>query len=287
MEQFPGIVIEEDRFGMYVDTNRFLKEISRYLEGEDDLSTFTLSERFSQVYLQFLSLDFTSSMAIRGQIIIPISLVLKIVDENGRPIVYNYEVRVFAYAFIQKKLNVQYTQLRLRNTNAFVWIDVPGLKFVFYAMCGYDNVKTKEERTDFFVGVDGLRGLHLCGRPDWGFLPSHNIEFLSFNAHAFGDIFVTYDMIENFPEKGSVCIWGIVPTYLEEFSKEAVQTSDGRLESTRAVLEREGIDWELVTQNSLLASATSNLLNPDRAVTVDKSFEFLSSVSSCVKEKFL
>lgn len=287
MEHFPGVVIEEDRLRIYVDTNRFLDEIPAYLEREDNLSTFALSEKFSQVYRQFLSLDLSTCASIRGQIISPVSLTLKIVDENGKPIVYNDEVRALAYAFIQKKLNVQYAELSAKNANAFVWIDDPGLEFIFNAMCGYDNVKAKDELTAFFDGVDGPRGLHLCGRPDWDFLLSLNIEILSFNAYACGDIFVTYDRVKSFLEKGNMISWGIVPTYFEEFSREDVASIAGRLESMWAVLEEKGVDRELIAQNSLIAPATCNLLNPDKTVTVEKSFELLTSVSNNLKEKYL
>jgi hypothetical protein len=287
MEYFPGVVIDHDRLHIFVDTNRFLEEIPQYLEREDDLSTITLSEKFSLIYRRFLSLDLFSHMSIRGQIISPVSLTLKIVDENGKPIVYNDEVRAFAYAFIRKKLNAQYAELSEKNANAFVWIDDPGLEFIFNAMCGYDNVKAKDELTEFFYGVDGPRGLHLCGRPDWDFLLSLNMEILSFNAYAFGDIFVSYDKVKNSLENGNIISWGIVPTYFEEFPKEDVMSIAGRLESMWRVLEKKGIDRKLIIQNSLLAPATCNLLNPDKTVTVEKSFELLTSVSGYLKERYL
>jgi len=287
MEHFPGVVIDQDRLRIFIDTNRFLEEIPQYLDRENDPSTFVLSGRFSQVYRQFLTFDLASLMSIRGQIISPVSLTLKIVDENGKPIVYNDEVRAFAYAFIQKKLNAQYAELSKKNANAFVWIDDPGLEFIFNAMCGYDNVKAKEELTAFFEGVDGPRGLHLCGRPDWDFLLSLNIEILSFNAYAFGDIFVTYDKVKSFLEKGNMISWGIVPTYFEEFSNEDIMSIIGRLESMWLVLQKRRIDRDLIIQNSLIAPATCNLLNPDKTVTVEKSFELLKSVSGYLKEKYL
>jgi hypothetical protein len=287
MEHFPGVVIDQDRLRIYVDTNRFLEEIPQYLESENDLSGFILSERFSRVYRRFLSLDLASYISVRGQIISPVSLTLKIVDENGKPIVYNDEVRALAYAFIQKKLNAQYDELMERNSNAFVWVDDPGLEFIFNAMCGYDNVKAKDELTEFFDGVHGPRRLHLCGNPDWDFLLSLNIEILSFNAYACGDIFVTYDATKGFLEKGNIISWGIVPTFFEEFSKEDVMTIAGRLESMWTVLEEKGVDRELIIQNSLLAPATCNLMNPDKTVTVEKSFKLLTSVSCFLKEKYL
>lgn len=287
MEHFPGVVIEPDRLRIYVDSSRFLEEIPQYLEREDDPSTFALSEGFSQVYRRFLSLDLARYKSVRGQIISPISLTLKILDENGKPIVYNDEVRALAYAFIQKKLNTQYAELSEKNANAFVWIDDPGLEFVFHAMCGYDNVKAKEELTEFFDGVDGPRGLHLCGRPDWDFLLSLNIDILSFNSYACGDIFVTYDKVKGFLEKGNLISWGIVPTLFEEFSQEDVASVAGRIESMWAVLQKKGVDMDLIVENSILAPATCNLLNPDKTVTVERSFELLKSVSNHLKEKYL
>jgi hypothetical protein len=148
-------------------------------------------------------------------------------------------------------------------------------------------VKAKEELTDFFDGVHGPRGLHLCGRPDWDFLLSLNIEILSFNAFAWGDVFVTYDKVKDFLEKGNIISWGIVPTYFEEFSKEDVVSIADRLESMWTVLQNRGIDGDLILQNSLLAPATCNLLNPDKTVTVERSFELLNAVSLYLKEKYL
>jgi hypothetical protein len=78
-----------------------------------------------------------------------------------------------------------------------------------------------------------------------------------------------------------------VTTFFEEFSREDVMSIACRLESMWKVLESKGVDRELIVKNSLLAPATCNLLNPDKTVTVDKSFELLSSVSSYLKEKFL
>jgi len=224
--------------------------------------------------------------SVRGQVISPVSLALKIVDENGRPIVYNDEVRSLAFSFIQKKVNQQYRVLSQKNDRAFVWVDDPGLEFIFNAMCGYDNIKAKDELTRFFEGIEGPRGLHLCGRPDWDFLLSLNIEILSFNAYAFGDIFVTYDKVIDFINKGNIISWGIVPTYYEEFSKEDIKNLYQRLKKMWDVLQKKGIDIENVVENSLIAPATCNLVNPDKTLTVEKSFEMLKGLSKHLRENY-
>lgn len=287
MERFPGVVIDEGHNRIHVDTQRFYEEVPEYLEKEGDEHAFKLSERFAFIYRRFLSMDLAPYRSVRGQVISPVSLTLKIVDETDKPIVYNDEIRGLAFSFIQKKVNAQYRELRDQNERAFVWIDDPGLEFVFNAMCGYDNVKAKREMDEFFDGVEGPRGLHLCGRPDWDFLLSSNIEVLSFNAFAFGDIFVTYDKVKTFLERGNIISWGIVPTYYEEFRSEDVETIATRLTGMWRILEKKGVERELIFENGLLAPATCNLLNPDKTATVENAFQLLRELSLYLRERFL
>lgn len=286
MEMFPGVVIDEEHAKMFIDSERFLHDLPQYLEREDDPGLYRFSTRFSSVYEVFLSLDLSSYKSVRGQVISPVSLSLKITDENGKPIVYNDEIRALIFSFIQKKVNVQYRELSSKNQRAFVWVDDPGLEFVFNAMCGYDHVKAKGELMDLFSGIEGPRGLHLCGRPDWDFLLSLDIEILSFNAYAFGDIFVTYDKVKTFLEEGKIISWGIVPTYYEELSSENVKTLARRLENMWQRLAKNGLDIEVIVRNSMLAPATCNLMNADRTTTVERSFLLLNELSDYVKEQY-
>ena len=119
------------------------------------------------------------------------------------------------------------------------------------------------------------------------FLLSLNIEVLSLNAYAFGDIFVTYDKVKTFLKRGNIVSWGIVPTYYEEFSKEDVGSIAGRLEGMWDVLVNKGIDMEIIIENSLLAPATCNLLNLDKTITVEKSFALLKELSLYLKNKYI
>ncbi len=285
MEMFPGVVIDEERAKIFIDSGRFLHDLPQYLEKEGDPGLYRFSTRFSKAYNDFLSRDLSSYKSARGQVISPVSLSLKITDENGKPIVYNDEIRALIFSFIQKKVNVQYRELCQKNRRAFVWVDDPGLEFVFNAMCGYDHVKAKDELMGFFSGIEGPRGLHLCGRPDWDFLLSLDIEILSFNAYAFGDIFVTYDKVKTFLEEGKIISWGIVPTHYEEFSGVDVESLAGRLENMWQRLVENGLDIMAIVRSSMLAPATCNLTNADKTATVEKSFLLLNELSDYVKEK--
>jgi hypothetical protein len=287
MEHFPGVVIDEANQRIYVNTEKFMDDIPAYLEQEDSPERFKLSPQFSLVYREFLARDLSACRSVRGQLISPVSLSLKIYDENGKPIAYNDEVRSLAFSFIQKKVNVQAEELRQRNERAFVWVDDPGLEFIFNALCGYDNVKAKNELIDFFEGIEGPRGIHLCGRPDWDFLFSLPVEIVSFNAFAFGETAATYETVRRFIENGNIISWGIVPTYYDEFSNEDVISLARRLEGIWSLLEAKGVDRTLIARNSMLAPATCNLLNIDKTGTVEGAFMLLKELAIYLKGKYL
>lgn len=283
MERFPGVVIDEEDRRIYVESEKFMDELPAYLEQESSSDLFRISPDFSLVYGRFLSLDLFSYKAIRGQMISPVSLVLKVTDEHGKPIAYNDEMRDLIFSFMQKKVNVQRAELAEKNGHAFVWLDDPGLQFVFSAMSGYGNVKAKDELVAFFNGIDGPRGIHLCGNPDWDFLFSLPLEIISFNAYAFGDIVATYPSVRRFIEAGNMVSWGIVPTLFEEFTREDVTTIAGRLLGIWRLLEEKGVPRDVICRNSLIAPATCNLLNADKTTTVDNAFRLLREVSQYVK----
>ena len=115
MEMFPGVAIDEEHARIFIDSEKFLYDLPQYLEKEDDPELYRFSSKFSSVYRHFLKQDLSSYRSVRGQVISPVSLSLKITDENGKPIVYNDDIRALIFSFIQKKVNVQYRELCLEN----------------------------------------------------------------------------------------------------------------------------------------------------------------------------
>ena len=69
-----------------------------------DVSTFTLTNKYSAVYRQFLSRDLHKYSAIRGQLIGPVSFGFKVFDENNMPIIYNESVRTLLFDFLSRKV---------------------------------------------------------------------------------------------------------------------------------------------------------------------------------------
>jgi len=286
LENFPGARIDSVQQRITFNLPLFYEELPSYFEKADDPQTFRLTKEFSLVYHRFLERDLSRYSAIRGQMISPISLGLKIVDENLKPIIYHDEVREVLFDFIQKKVNQQYKELRQKNPHAFVWVDDPGLALIFNALSGYTEFQARTDLDRFLGGLEGPKGVHLCAKPDWDFLLKSKIEILSFDSFNCGAVIVNYPSLKGFVERGGIISWGIVPTYTELLEQETIDSLMERLETFWEDLSQRGVDQKKLLQQSLLAPATCNLLNPDKEKTVEKAFEVLKELSRKVREKY-
>jgi len=288
-DNFPGIRIDEGEQRIMFDTAEFYRELDSYVENFDNDDYFRIQGRYSAVYRKFLeNPGITKYPLIRGQSIGPISFGLKITDETRKPIIYNDEIRFFLYEFMSRKINVQYREISEVNPNSFVWIDEPGLSFIFGSFTGYPAEKAGKDYRDFLTLIEGPKGIHLCGNPDWSFLlETLDLDILSVDIFSNGNIFVRYvDQIKAFLEKGGIISWGIVPTLTEEYVQESVETLTGQLEQLWTYLDSRGIPIETVVRQAWLAPARCCLVNLDGTATVARAFNALRRVSEYFKKKY-
>jgi hypothetical protein len=286
LEHFPGVRIDRDVQRIFFDLSRFYEELPAYFEKAELPGTFKLTEEFSLVYSRFLDRNLSEYVAVRGQMISPISLGLKIVDENRKPIIYHEEVREVLFDFIRGKVNQQYRELREKNPNAFVWVDDPGLELIFTAFSGYPEGQAKADLDRFLEGLEGPRGIHLCAKPDWDLLLKSKLDILSFDSFNSGAMIVHYISLRDFICRGGVVSWGIVPTYTELLERETIASMTDRLEGFWEELSKKGVDRERLVRQSLLAPATCNLMNPDKEKTVERAFDMLRELSRALREKY-
>ncbi len=284
---FPGICLFPETKSIRFDTNRFYEELPQLWEHWEDLDYFDIAPPYSAVYLRFLELDLSGYLAIRGQLEGPVSFGLKVLDENERPIIFNDEVRAVWLDFLARRAQAQLAHLKARHPGAFLFLDEPGLQFVFSSMSGYTDLKAKEDLDRFLAQIDRPRGIHLCGNPDWEFLLNRDLDILSMDLYTNGEILKCYSKaIRRFLERGGILAWGIIPTWYEAFGGTNTAQLTHYLEDLWTTLAQAGIDREQLLNQSLLAPARCCLVNPDRAKTVTLAFAWLREMSHRLREKY-
>ena len=285
-EGFPGIVLDLEKRTVRFSMEKFTDDFEETMLHFDEPDYFDISDTYSVVYHRFLGLELSDRPAIRGQIEGPISFGFNVLDQDNRPILFNDTIRPFMIEFMAKRANVQLDRLKKLNINAFMFIDEPGLQYLFSALSGYGDVAAKGDMEVFFSLIERPRGVHLCGNPDWDFLLSLDLDVLSLDVYTNGEVFVAYDKsIRTFLDRGGMIVWGIVPTNFEPFEKEDLGSLEDRLAHLWSHLEKEGIDREFLLSRSMLSPATCCLVNQDGEKTVEKAFKTIRELSRRLREK--
>ena len=286
-EHFPGIVLDTEKRTLRFSMDNFTNELEEAMAHFDEPEYFDISENYSEVYHRFLKLDLADRPAIRGQLEGPISFGFNVIDQDNRPILFDDTVRPFIIEFLARRINVQLSKLKRINKNAFMFIDEPGLQFVFSAMSGYGDVAARKDMENFFSLIKRPRGIHLCGNPDWDFLLGLDLDILSLDVYSNGEVFTAYaSSIKKFLERGGTLVWGIIPTNRELFEKETINTLEIRLIEMWSFLEKKGINLDFLMSRSMLSPATCCLVNPDIEKTVEKAFIMVNELSTRLREKY-
>lgn len=286
-EHFPGIVLDFENQHLGFSMEKFMAELEETMAHFEEPDYFDISPEYSVVYHKFLDLDLSGRPAIRGQLEGPISFGLNVKDENERPILFDDTVRPFMLEVMAKRVNVQLKRLKEKNPNAFMFVDEPGLQFIFSALSGFSDAKAKADLDLFFSQIERPRGIHLCGNPDWDFLLNRDLDILSLDIYSNGEVFVNYAAaIKRFLDRGGVLSWGLVPTNFEPFGTEDEASLEERLVQLWNQLAAKGVDREFLLSRSLLSPATCCLVNPDREKTVEKAFAMARRLSASLRERF-
>jgi hypothetical protein len=189
--------------------------------------------------------------------------------------------------FMARRVQSQLNRLKAKHPRAFMFIDEPGLQFIFSSVSGYPDQKAKEDLDRFLAQIERPRGIHLCGNPDWEFLLNRDLDILSMDIYTNAEVFQCYGQaIRRFLERGGVLAWGLVPTGFEAFTQESQDHLILQLEGVWAALAGAGIDRDQLLAQSLLSPATCCLINPDREKTVAQAYAWLREVSHRLRDKY-
>lgn len=297
-ENFPGITLDKEKGRLQFNTEIFQNELEEYFIKMEDQNTYALSKQYSLVFDKFLSKDLENYVAIRGQVTGPISFGFKVLDEELKPIIYNDEVKSILFDFIRRKVNHQYEILKAKNSHAFVWVDEPGLGYIFSGLSGYNDQQAKKDYIDFFQGLNGPKGLHLCADVNLPYLLELGVEILSFDAFQIGFMPKQYaKTVSDFLKKGGIISWGIIPTNSSILSNNKLDhITSLLLNYWKIISEDNELSLKEIAQQSLLAPARCCLkeinLNGDSCEVpdieekiVERAFFLLGEISDFIKGK--
>jgi methionine synthase II (cobalamin-independent) len=254
---FPGVVIEDKR--IFVDRGPALdagleRLYRRYLER--DLDAAALDGRHAAGLAHFLTQEFASAWAVKGQIIGPVSWGLALSDRDRRAILYNDLLADALAKHLHLQAAWQERELRRLAPRTIICVDEPYLASFGSAYLAVERDEVIRLLEEVLAGIAGLKGIHCCGNTDWGLLLETSLDILSFDADYAEALSLYPEALRAFLRRGGMIAWGIVPTANDaRVGTETIDSLTERLWSALRLVAAKGVPLEDLLAASLLTPA--------------------------------
>jgi len=287
-EGFPGLAIKEDN--IYVDRLQGLDKpleafYTAYLENDSD--KFAISPDYAAGLHTFLNLADLEPLAVKGQVIGPISWGLTVTDNNRYSIIYDETLADAAAKMLRLKATWQENKLRQISPTTIIFVDEPYMTSfgsAFFSVSRETVIRLLEE---VFGGISGLKGVHCCGNTDWSVLLETSADILNFDTYNYAESLTLYPAeVKKFLERGGTIAWGIVPNDIESLVRESVASLKDRLEEAIAPFTRNGIRFQQLISQGLLTPSCGLVPLANEEVTA-QALELLAELSATVRKRYL
>ena len=295
----PGISEMNGRLFINTEKDEFEAENLAFYEeylavaesGSLSDSRFTLSEKEAKGFFTFLDRANRSKealIALKGQITGPITFCTGLVDQEGRAIFYNDQLRDAAVKLLAFKARWQTRRMKAITETVLLFFDEPALaglgSSAFITITADEIIACLTETFDAVRAEGGLVGVHVCANTEWPVIFDAGIDILSYDAYSFFDRLILYpEHLRDFLQRGGILATGIVPTDAERIDAESVASLVTRWDQQTTQLEQLGFSRDkIIAQTLITPSCGTGSISPDHARKV---LEMTRDVSAIIRSR--
>ena len=293
-EGMPCLVVDEAKKRFFFDTRRDIaRELEKFYERylAQDIESFAFSGEYAYGYhsmLEDLSQKPTSSLKIiKGQITGPITLSLRLLDQDHKPIYYNHLIRdaivktlAMKAKWLEKKFHEAVPQAR-----TMIQLSEPSLQVFGSAYVSLSREEVIESLNEVLEAVEGLTLIHCCANMDWSILMETQVDVISFDAYRFSENISLYIReLQGFLARGGMLGWGITPTFDERAWYESPESLMRILEERLRIFEEKGIPKDILLASAIITPSCSTGTMSE--TLAEKVYELNQKVSQGMKKRY-
>ena len=265
-EGMPCVVLDEKKGMVYFQTKGDIEsELEKFYEKiiENRVDYFKLSHEYAAGFhslLDHLRKNLSqegevSILALKGQLIGPISFGLTVTDENRKSILYHEQLVDAVVKTCEMKARWQIMRMKEVFPQIIIFIDEPYLSSFgsAFVSLGRDEVVDYLNQVIDSIKLEGaIAGIHCCGNTDWSILMDTRVDIISFDAYSYLETISLYpEKLKEFLSQGRYLAWGVVPASYRAM-EEGIESLIKRLEDGLKLLVSKGISRETILENLLI-----------------------------------
>ncbi|MBS4008118.1 MAG: hypothetical protein KGZ45_06805 [Clostridium sp.] len=249
----------------------------------DASADFGLSESAAAGFYSFLShhLRQPSTRYLKGQLVGPVTMGFQVTDDKLQPAFYLDELRDVLVRTLALQLRWQARTLKTHGLPVLLFIDDPGIcGYGQSAFVGLSREAIQESLQPLIEAAhdEGVSvGVHACAGLDWSLLFELPFDIVNIDVyHYFTSLLLYASEFNRFLSRGGALAWGLVPTS-EQIEQETAETLLDRLAGYFSLLEKKGVDSELMRKQLLFTpSCGTGTLSEQQA---EKVYDLLEQIS--------
>jgi hypothetical protein len=266
-EGMPCLVLDEEKGKVYFQTKGDITgELEKFYEKiiENKIDYFKISEEYAAGFYSLreqvrkrLSKEERGAgiLALKGQLIGPISFGLTVTDENRKPILYHEQLADAVVKTCGMKARWQITRMKEVFPQIIIFIDEPYLASfgsAFVSLSRDEVVNYLNQVIDSIKSEGAIAGIHCCGNTDWSILMDTKVDIISFDAYSYLETISLYpEKLKEFLTQGRYLAWGIVPASSQAMEEE-INSLIKRFEDGLKLLSSKGVERERILENLLI-----------------------------------
>ncbi len=266
-EGMPCLILDEEKRKVYFQTKGDITgELEKFYEKiiEDKVDHFEISQEYAAGFYFFIDLlrknlsrkeGGAGILALKGQLIGPISFGLTVTDENRKSILYHEQLVDAVVKTCEMKARWQIIRMKEVFPQVIIFIDEPYLASFGSAATpigGHEVVTYLNPVIDSIHSEGAIAGIHCCGNTDWSILMDTKVDIISFDAYGYLETISLYpEKLKEFLSQGRYLAWGIVPASSKAMEEE-IKSLIKRFEDGLKLLVSKGIKREMILENLLI-----------------------------------
>lgn len=225
-------------------------ETSRFAMRPEDAPGFTAFLREAEKRSDEL-------VALKGQLTGPITFCTGLVDQDGRALFYDEQIRDAAVKLLALRARYQTRKLAEVKPSPLVFFDEPGL--AGFGSSSFITITPQDIDSclrEVFQGVSeegGLTGIHVCANTEWPVIFDSGVDIVSYDAYSYFDKLILFsDQLVSFLHRGGILASGIVPTTAELLDAASSEDLVKRWNSQCGQLEELGVARQTILRQTLI-----------------------------------
>jgi len=251
--RLPGVIVDGEAKRVTIDLGSY--DPTSFYEDvlEEKVERFAFPQQGFAGLQELLRRDLGAVKAVKGQVTGPVSMGLQIIDQSGKPAIYDE-----AYGeIIRKNINLcaryQISKLKEKCPNVLLFLDEPSISLVGTPFAPIAKESVTAWIDEVFEQWNCVKGVHCCGNTDWPMVLSSSLDVLSFDAYSYAFTIPLFPLeFKQFLDRGGSLAWGLIPNMEHRLEKESPVTLASRFDDTLETMVRKGFDKEALLRSSII-----------------------------------